>query len=424
MDAVEIKRSVPATFDYAAIAPSVWGLRLDSLKEAGHERVTVPVLWGVHEQLRGIREFSKPTRLRLERALSTAQEKKLLIELVVGFPSHPETFPQWTHTLEPQAIVPLALWEGERSTVSLKKIPSLVHPEVREAFVGFLEEVYRIVRHYFAPEGPVTEVRLDFGVLAHDLSVCGESGYRSLLAERYGDITKLNRIYGTAFRDFDSALSGTGLRVMCDKRPWLAAFDLKWCRSRRLNRFEASVRDNSRLKGFFRSGPDAPPSEGLPSYGIGFDSTLVEGRAGLGGAPALPGGFVNSAAATAYRLWEYLSVHGSHAGVPVYFLGDSIPAHAVHAVACGPFLSRRHAESLGQAVRGGSRLFFPFGLPKYDENLSAHAAFEGTTSFGDTELGPVIRIAVGDGECLVPATPPPLDDSLWSAMEKWRAALT
>ncbi len=422
LDAVP-STSNPGYFDYSALAPAVWGLRFDSIRSEGVSRVTVPVLWGVHEQLRGIREFYKPTRLRLERLLSTAQEKGFEVDLALGFPAHPESFPQWTHPLEPQALVPLALWEGERGPVSLKKIPSLGQPEIREAFVGFLEEVHRIVRLYFAPEGPVREVRLDLGILAHDVSVGDERLYRESLGERYGDITRLNRVYGTAFRDFASAVSSTGVRVLCDKRPWLAAYDLKWCRSRRLGAFETFVLEHPRLKGLFRcsSAPGAQPD--LFGFGIGFDPTLVEGRTGVGGCPSLPNGLVNGAAATAFRLWEYLMESAAEARLPVYFLSDSVPPYAVHTVVSGPFLARAQAESLAAAARAGARLFFPFGLPKYDENLSSHNAFEGPTSYGETALGPAIRIALGKGEILSTATPPPLEDSLWESLERWRAAL-
>lgn len=413
--------TTPPTFDYSALAPSVWGLRFDSILEKGLKRVTVPILWGVHEQLRGIREFYKPTRLRLERLLSTAQEKGFEIDLEVGFPAHPESFPQWTHPLEPQALVPLALWEGERGPVSLKKVPSLHQAEFRESFVGFLEEVHRIVRLYFAPQGPVREVRLNLGILAHDVSVENEAV--CLLQERYGDVSKLNKAYGTAFRDFSAALSHTGVRVLCDKRPWLAAHDLKWCRGKRLRAFETFVFEHPKLKGFFREGvPEAPAAE-LSGFAIGFDPTLVEGRPLVGGCPSLPGGHVNATAATAFRLWEYVTECAEREKTRVQFLSEDPLPHASMTVLSGPFLSRRHAESLAASAHRGTQLFFPFGLPKYDENLSPHSAFEGAISYGTTVLGAVIRVALGSGVCFAPAAAPPLEDGLWEGLQAWRAQL-
>jgi len=418
-----VSSSAPVLFDYSALTPAAWGIRFDSIREKGSSRVTVPVLWGVHEQLRGIREFYKPTRLRLERLLSTAQEKGFEVDLLVGFPAHPESFPQWTHRLEPQALVPLALWEGERGPVSLKKVPSLGQPEIREAFVGFLEEVYRIVKLYFAPQGPVREVRLDLGISAHDVSVGDESAYRESLAERYESIDRLNQIYGTAFRDFSAAVTSTGVRVLCDKRPWLAAHDLKRCRDRRLRAFETFLLEHPRVKGLFRSAAEPEAGEDLFGFGIGFDPTLVEGRAGVGGSPSLPNGLVNGTAATAFRIWEYVTEAAVEARLPVYFLSDSVPAYAVHTILNGPFLGRAQALALANAARAGARLFFPFGLPKYDECLAAHKAFEGSASYGNTALGPVLRVALGKGECLAAATPAPLDDSLWATLELWRKAL-
>ena len=111
------------------------------------------------------------------------------------------------------------------------------------------------------------------------------------------------------------------------------------------------------------------------------------------------------------------------AGVPIHFLGENLSPYLAQTVVNGPFLARAQAEALAQAAQAGARLFFPFGLPKYDENLSPHRGFEGTTTYGSTSLGPVIRVTLGKGECLALASPPPLEDGLWETFELWRYAL-
>ena len=96
-------------FDYLEEPPSLWGDSLSRLRESGKTLVTSRVLWGAHEQLRGIRDFTKSSRLRLEKFLRLAQENGVLVALRLGFPSSKDSFPAWSLALEGRTFVPAAL---------------------------------------------------------------------------------------------------------------------------------------------------------------------------------------------------------------------------------------------------------------------------------------------------------------------------
>src|SRR4051812_27837257 len=114
-----------AAFEYLDEPPSSWGEILGRLRAEGRASIRTHVLWGAHEQLKGIRDFVKSSRLRLEKFLRLAQEAGLRVHLLLGFPSSRDSFPAWTFGTERRTLVPTGLWDGVTEGFSLTEVPSL-----------------------------------------------------------------------------------------------------------------------------------------------------------------------------------------------------------------------------------------------------------------------------------------------------------
>ena len=60
-------------FEYWDEAPHDWQRLLQAKADLGDTVITIPILWGVHETSLGIRDFSKQSKLRIEKLLAVAQ---------------------------------------------------------------------------------------------------------------------------------------------------------------------------------------------------------------------------------------------------------------------------------------------------------------------------------------------------------------
>src|SRR4051794_18713119 len=100
-------------FDYADESPNRWADLLAEIKSQGAESISTPIYWGAHEQSRGIRDFSKSSRLRLEKFLQMAQSAGLAVDITVGFPLGGEVLPSWTAEIAGRTLVPSELWGRE-----------------------------------------------------------------------------------------------------------------------------------------------------------------------------------------------------------------------------------------------------------------------------------------------------------------------
>jgi len=349
-------------FDYLDEAPSQWGECLAKIRQAGHACIELTVLWGAHEQTRGIRDFTKSSRLRLEKLFKEVQQKGLSLELTLGFPPHNETFPSWLMGEKRQALVPLSLKEGRPQGALLTWIPFLSEENFQEGFLGFLSDVFTFVDLYRFPQGPIKRVLFDFAVYEANVNHFEDADFGRALEERYLSIDRLNANYQTLFKNFQSVASKQGFKVLCDKRPWLAAYDYKWVRNRLLSQFRECIARLERTQAVLdlvEMGGNG--NTGTYAGGVIADTTLVE-RIGNAVLPLAIGGYVTSASIRACRLLEFLH----------HYAGITSPAPSVQAVLCGRYLSRKDFDSLMETLKTGVELHFPFGLPQYDEHLSCY----------------------------------------------------
>lgn len=368
---------VVARFDYSDEPPQHWDALLSRLRESGTKKIRARVPWGAHESVRGARDFSRASRLRLEKFLQAVHAAGLTVELVVGFFAGRETFPSWTFGGEMKALVPAALLHPEDDCYSLVSLPSVFDDSVLESFGGFVEEVLGIASLYVAPGGPLESVRLSLGVLGSDLNLFSAKGFLGAFRAKYGDIRAFNTLYQSAFKDLDVVNTRAGFRTMMDRRPWIASADYQSVRKGLLTDRLCSLFGTVLAKTCHFDW--AAPGEVVPSAGweLWIDGTMVEVDSEEPSRcfPFLPYGILSTSAVGAFRVGEYLAEAAGSARIPVCWLRSEAKTSKAETVVvvCGKYLSRAVLAELDRHLSRGGRAQFPLGRPHYDEKMEAWA---------------------------------------------------
>lgn len=390
---------------------AAWSARLLELKSQGVDEVHTFVPWALHESVQGIRDFAKASRLRLEKFLSLSHQAGITVRVTLGFPARRESIPPWAFTLgESSTLVPAILWRSGNGDLGLTRLPSLHDEAFFAPFLEYASDAFALLSLYRFPEGPVVGVNVDWGVYRQDQAVTAAPQYVSFLQQRYPQTGLLNLRYHCTFRDFGSAASTQGTRVLFDKRPWLAAYDFKYCREKMLEERAQGIlalRTVEPLLDLISFGePEVSVAAQESSWAVGMDPVLLEGEVGVRAYPFSPLGLINSQASGTFRLWEFLFDRARVNRTPFFGLGsvDKAPAASVHVIA-GKFLSSRHVNTLRAWAEDGVRLFFPFGMPQYDENLSTIEWKPGVSRLPLQPGAKHTRVAVGRGELCFPEAP-------------------
>lgn len=369
--------------DYVTEPSHRWPVLLDEARRGGASRVATFVPWGAHEKTPGARDFTSVSRLQIERFFGMVQERGLRLEVRFGFvPSH-DAFPSWALAAERKSLVPIAVWEGERDDFALTEIPSPSDPSVRGAFLEYTDELLGIVSLYSRDQGPVDNIRLDLSLVQSDVGVLAEASFDGLLRARYPSIEDLNAQYGTSLKDFSALGRRSGIRLLLDRRPWLASFDYKWCRAHSVAALWEGVHQAARrhrLEDLLyaaidrdeRDDRDAAPRH---AWEIAFDPVPIDRVEGIS-FPFLPEGLVCQSSLQAFRLWEALGERAVEWGCRVTRLPlwddwrkESSP---LVVVAAGKYLPEASFAWLSQHAEKGGHVFFPFAVPKYDETMRCH----------------------------------------------------
>jgi Glycosyl hydrolases family 35 len=416
----------PARFAYhfSDEAPSLWSENLAQAYRRGVTVVETRIAWGAHERTRGVRDFSKAPRLRLERFLNLVHETGLALDVTLGFFPSAETFPEWCWELSDKTLLAQTIWEECPSGQSLTSIPSLNDATLKAAYTQFIDEAASLLSLYRYPEGPVRTVKFDLELYENTLSFCDTPDFALSLTQRYETIDQLNVVYGTTFRNFDSLRSKQAIRVLNDKRPWLAAYDYKWGRAEWLARIRREWMARESMIAFetrpilnplpeSRSAWDGP-------WALAMDQTLVEEHKGT---PSLfaPSGLVIGSAVASLRLAEYLRARAQDQAVGFFWLGEkiSLPQVPWLVVVSSKYLPRATFLRLKERVEAGGKIFFPFGLPQYDEGLNS---FDWSPSSArklvKTKEQLFFRVKETQGEVWWPSVPPQANDALWEGLEQ------
>jgi hypothetical protein len=333
-----------------------------------------PIYWGAHEQLRGNRDFYRSPRLNLERYLSLLHEKGLKTEILLGFSPSPETFPEWTLSVEKKSAIAECLWKPESPAYSLYEIPSLLDVNIQQGFCDFANEVLSQLALYRAPGGPIERIHLDLSAYARSWSPGEISEFSRRLEREYGSLSLMNQIFQTSFSNFDGLRARQGIRALCDKRAWILTRIYKKFREEHLQGFRNAVLTLPGLepvKDIFSLREIEGASPGETAWVI--DDTLFDWGMKNEPIPLCPWGVISTAGAAALRTAEYFYYCAGQRGKRLARLPDGeslekIPVTWV--IISGKYLSEGSIKNLQSLLSNGSKFFFPFGLPQYTERLS------------------------------------------------------
>lgn len=366
--------------DYHLEPSHRWPVLLDGIRRSGASRVSAFVPWGAHEKTPGARDFSSVPRLQLERFMGLVHERELRLEIRFGFLPIADTFPQWAQGAERKSLVPRVLWDPDLDDFAFSEIPSPADPAVRGAFLEFCDELLALVSLYARDQSPIDSLRLDLGLVQADVGVLAESQFDGLLRARYPSIDALNRHYGTSLKDFSPLGRRSGIRLLLDRRPWLACFDYKWCRAHSAAAIWEGVRQAAarhHVESILYAALDSEESSvpNSAAWEIAFDPVHVD-RVGRGAFPFLPEGLVCKSSLQAFRLWEALGERAARWGcrltrLPLWDESRGKAAPLI-VVAAGKYLPEAAFAWLGEHTQNGGRVLFPFGAARYDESMRCH----------------------------------------------------
>lgn len=335
-------------FDYFDEPPGLWPELLKRFHTEGHARVRCRVSWGAHETVRGMRDFSKVSRLRLEKLLTLAQAEGLGVEIELGFSRRKGAFPTWVWEQSRLGRVPRGGWEEECSPFESISTPTLFFDEVRHAFQEFVDEARTLLDLYQAPEGPLHTIEFSPGPLKLEQGALGWETLESSLTNRFKTVTALNDLFQTNFRSFNAACTPTGQKTLWDRRPWLFAWQLQQVRAEAWREKTAGLPSEA---------PLVTVEENVQYL---IDETLVDTDGRGRYFPFQPVGQLSEASLQWFRLADYLSARH-----PTLRTLAQASATTPAVVFCGKYLSRATLAKLPQ----DRPVLFPALTPQYDENM-------------------------------------------------------
>lgn len=418
-------------FDYLEIPPHSWADTLSSLKASGAETVTIRVPWGAHENVQGMRDFSRSSRLRLERLLKSVSENQLKAEISFGFFSAKEMIPSWAFTAKKKTRAPSKVWNDTLDGFSLIEVPSLFDPDLWKAFQEFCDEVVRLSSLYLSPEGPVEKVQMDLELFALDCEMFSSADFLACFHELYPTIDSVNSKYNVTLKNTPPISSQQNFRVLYKSRPWLASFDYKLCREQVLKDVQkkalAIPSGKAMTERFEVSLYDRVETDVSSTHAIAIDPVFLEFSAGAV-FPFCPEGMICPQSAYAFRTAEYFlekAVDSSQRffALPLIENRESGSERFI-TVICGKYLTRAAYRFLEKVWMRGAQVHFPFGFPQFDEDMNTFEWTSGlekkTERVGDTVMQYFVR---GLGQVWAPIHPFPISQNVWEKMETIRVGI-
>ncbi|MFM8269849.1 MAG: hypothetical protein ACKN9V_06625 [Pseudomonadota bacterium] len=363
-----------AFFDYVHLPVGDWAAQLQSLNRSSSSGVVVRVFWGDHETLQGVRDFHSKTRLKLERVCSLAHSLQIPLRIQFGFFDEIRSFPSWTQQLLPQALVPKNQEDDLVNEWNFIRIPTFRNDEVRQGFVGFLTEALMLLSLHCEPEGSLKSVSFDWGVMSSDSSPMDAEFVESEFAHRYGSIGHLNSLFQTSFNNFQSVSKAAGFKTLLNKRPWIACWQYKSLKNKSLKIWESEIKAVFEGAKFSWSSASKHDCSLTETNSIVVDDTFLNLHGNHHGFnPLIIQTQIDANALRAYRLAEMLQIEAAACGEYLSWLSSWKPSEKSKAcvVVCSKFIPRTAHSTLSAFMASGGKVFFPFGLPIWDENMDS-----------------------------------------------------
>lgn len=400
-------------FEYWDEAPQDWPALLRDRSQRGETKLTIPILWGVHEQSPGIRDFSKQSRFRIEKLLSLAHELKFQVEVVLGFPPHSQCFPAWISQIELTEDVPEFVWTHTPPFFSKIALPSIRALKIKDAFFSFIEEIDSILSLYIAPEGPISDVWVDLTPLETSQSLMSDPIYTEKLKTRYPNIELLNKLFQTHYKDLSAVTTNNGFKVAESKRPWLLAFDYQWCREQVVEDYfneiiNQHISDRLRNVAKRKSQSSKNITKTRVNLAICFENTLIQEGENESLVPLILGEQATKSCTQAFEWAKFSSEVAADERVPfftsskLYWVTSDLEIRNL-VVLTGKYMASDHVRNLVSRLNQGDHVYFPMGLPQLDENLNSHPFVNmGSKSTVTIENIPWFCIKLGAGSYYFP----------------------
>ncbi|MBI4404693.1 MAG: beta-galactosidase [Deltaproteobacteria bacterium] len=415
-----------ASLDYLNYPSHHWPQLLNEKRSEGWPGVSSHIFWGAHERSPGIYDFSKSPRLRLEKLLRLVQDFGFSAEVTLGFVPNRETFPPWALESSKHAIVPYSFWDPSEKGFLCTELPSLSETCIRRAYLDFLKEVFSLLQLYQHPQGPLKKIDVKLGMYACTLNLTELEDFIDYLTTYYGDFESLNRIYGTGLRHAFSLASSITYQTLLSKRPWIAAFDYKRFRHAWLSKLKKEIlflETVQPLKTIVSFSDGVWEGANIQSeWEILIDPVLLE-TDGVSLLPFFPSGIPFAPSFRAFRLAEYIRVCCANNKVKLTFLpilGEEVRwVGSLAAIFTGKYMSRSSFETCHAHVLSGGKIFFPFGIPQYDQGMTllewGKSQDRKLEKLGDENL---LVQKVGNGIVYCPAEPGKYGFDLWEWLKR------
>lgn len=190
-----------------------WALILDEVKAMGFTAISIYIPWEIHEVSRGTFDFAGDKDI--DAFLSLIEEKDMDIIVRPG-PQINSELTWFGYPLRILSDPDLQALNAQGTPAVLTQVPRPI-PAVSYAEEKFFDEtalwydaICPILRKHAYPEGRLLAAQVDnemayfFHVNAYaaDYHPASVRNYRAFLAEKYGDISHLSRVYGRSYASF------------------------------------------------------------------------------------------------------------------------------------------------------------------------------------------------------------------------------
>lgn len=204
---------------YFRIQADLWPKHLESAKQAGLNTISSYVPWSLHEQIEGQPDFhgKYAANLNLEQFIRLCKTMGLNLILKPGPYILAELtmhgIPKWFFENYPDALACDA--NGKPYPVHYT---CLSHPDYIQKVMQWYDAVMPLIcANQLSAGGPIVMIQVcnEVGLFqwlagSGDYSTCSVRAYHDYLHSIYGDITTLNRLYGTDFPSFDQIPAPAG----------------------------------------------------------------------------------------------------------------------------------------------------------------------------------------------------------------------
>ena len=362
-------------FEYHVVPVADWPAHLERFVSQPRKSFSIHIAWGEHEKIKGVRDFHSKPRLKIEKIFNLAQSLGLAIDITFGFNSDLNSFPEWVWALSGKSQIPF-FQDSKPSRWRLHQIPALKSVELREGFLAFFEEALSVIKLHSEPGGSVRSVTFDWGVFKWESPELDSRLISNRLMNRYKTPERLNLIFQTHFRDFESAATPMGFKTLFKKRPWLSCWDYKALRDEVLLQWEHPIQQKISEIGFKAPMSLPQSSEVSNSYATVVDDTFLNFPSSAHRVyPLLFQGELDPFLVRGFQLAEALQDKAKDNNEKIEPLSSWQPCASLKACSlfCQGFLPRKTFNQLQEFLARGGRTFFPLGLPKWDESMESLA---------------------------------------------------